>query len=343
MANGDFVLGDQHLLHDEPDDALPFGDVQGFGGRVQPRQKAGQRLGEPEIGLAILRTIDGGLQFAIQRLLLTAEFGRSVAQLVDRDQLLLIGVDQAADAFSDPDQTVPQVVLALLAWIGGAGRLQSPIDLGADQCRILEQADHFAPDDVIEQVLAHRPTVAQRPVEMAPGVGTQAAVIGDLAGTRPGRCARQRVAAFAARDQSLDHAGRLGTARRVDLVHLQPLFGQGEGLFADDRRQPGEVGTGGHGQKARRGGADRRVRGRASDRRRNRGAGDGRALLGHLRGYIPLADDMTRAPVRRGDPEKRTSNAKPREPFELSIYNCQQDRVRAPKRSLDASPQTSTA
>ena len=107
--------------------------------------------------------------------------------------------------------------------------------------------------------------------------------------------------------------------------------------------EPGEVGTGGHEQKARRGGADRRVRGRASDRRRNRGAGDGRALLGHLRGYIPLADDMTRAPVRRGYPEKRTSNAKPREPFELSIYNCQQDRVRAPKRSLDASPQTSTA
>ena len=204
MANGDFVLGYQHLLHDEPDDALPFGDVQGFGGRAQPRQKAGQRLGEPEIDLPILDTIDGGLQLAIQSLLLTTELGRSIAQLVDCNQLLLIGVDQAVDAFSDPDQTVPQVVLALLVWIGGAGRLQSPVNLGADQCRTLEQADHFAPDDVIEQVLAHRSAVAHRSVEMAPGVGTQAAVIGDLAGTRPGRCARQRVAAFAARDQSQD-------------------------------------------------------------------------------------------------------------------------------------------
>ena len=225
MTNGDIFFAYQHLLHDEPDDALPFGDVQGFGGRAQPRQEAGQRLGEPEIGLPVLRPIDGGLQFAMQSLLLTTELGRSVAQLVDGNQLLLIGVDQAVDAFSDPDQTVPQVVLALLVWIGGAGRLQSPVDLGADHCRILEQADHFAPDDVIEQVLAHRPTVAHRSVEMAPGVGTQAAVIGDLTGTRLGRCARQRVAAFAARDQSLDHAGRLGTARRVDLVHLQPLFG----------------------------------------------------------------------------------------------------------------------
>ena len=57
--------------------------VQGFGGRAQPRQKAGQRLGEPEIGLPILRMIDDRLRFAMQSLLLTTEFGRSVAQLVD--------------------------------------------------------------------------------------------------------------------------------------------------------------------------------------------------------------------------------------------------------------------
>ena len=132
MANGDFFFADQHLLHEEPDDTLPFGNVQGFGGRTQPRQKAGQRLGEPEIGLPILRTIDDGLQFAMQSPLLTTEFGRSVAQLVDCDQLLLIGVDQAVDAFADPDQTVPQVALALLVWIGGAGCLQSPVELGVD-------------------------------------------------------------------------------------------------------------------------------------------------------------------------------------------------------------------
>ena len=34
MADGDFVLGDKYLLHEEPDDTLPFGDVQGFGGRM---------------------------------------------------------------------------------------------------------------------------------------------------------------------------------------------------------------------------------------------------------------------------------------------------------------------
>ena len=90
---------------------------------------------EPEIGLPILGAIDGGLQFAMQSLLLTTELGRSVAQLVDGDQLLLIGVDQAADALADPDKPVPQVSLALLVGIGRTGRLQSPVDLGADQRR----------------------------------------------------------------------------------------------------------------------------------------------------------------------------------------------------------------
>ena len=36
---------------------------------------------------------------------------------------------------------------------------------------------------------------------------------------------------------------------------------------------------------------------------------------------------MTTAPARQGDPEKRTSNAKHREPLELSICYCQQDGI----------------
>ena len=236
MADGDFVLGDQNLLHEEPDDTLPFRDVQGFGGRAQPRQKAGQGLGEPEIGLPILDTIDGGLQFAVQRLFLTAERRRSGAQLVDGDQLFLIGRDQAVDPLADPDQAMPKVGLALLVGIGDTGRLQSPVDLCAHQCRIFEQADQLGPHDVVEQVLAHRTAVAQRAVEIAPGVGTQAAVVGDLAGTGLGRRAIQPVAAFAARHEPLRDAGRSGPALGEDLVLLQPLFGKGEGLFADDRR-----------------------------------------------------------------------------------------------------------
>ena len=172
MANGDFVLGDQNLLYEEADDTLPLGDVQGFGGRAQPRQKVCQGFGEAEIGLPILGAIDGGLQFAMQRLFLPAELRRSVAQLVDGDQLFLIGRDQAVDTLTDPDQPMPKVGLALLVGIGDTGRLQSPVDLCTHQCRIFEQADQLGPHDVVEQILAHRTAVAQRAVEIAPGVGT---------------------------------------------------------------------------------------------------------------------------------------------------------------------------
>ena len=236
MADGDFVLGDQNLLHEEPDDTLPLGDVQGLGGRAQPRQKAGQGLGEPQIGLPILGAIDGGFQLAVQRLFLTAELGRSVAQLVDGDQLFLIGRDQAVDTLADPDQAMPKVGLALLVGIGDAGRLQSPVDLCFHQRRIFEQADQLGPHNVVEQVLAHRTAAAQRAVEIAPGVGTQTAVVGDFAGTGLGRRAIQPVAALAARHQPLRDAGRLGPAPGEDLVLLQALFGEGEGLFADDGR-----------------------------------------------------------------------------------------------------------
>ncbi|MCY4440255.1 MAG: hypothetical protein OXE53_08610, partial [Deltaproteobacteria bacterium] len=172
MADSDFVLGDQHLLHEEPDDALAFGDVEGFGGRTQPLQKAGQGLGEPEIGLPILGAIDGGLQFAMQSLFLAAQLGRSVAQFVDGDQLFLIGRDQAVDTLADSDKPMPKVGLALLVGIGDTGCLQWPVDLRPHPCRIFEQADQLGPHDVVEQILAHRTAVAQRAVEIAPGVGT---------------------------------------------------------------------------------------------------------------------------------------------------------------------------
>ena len=83
--------------------ALALWDGQGGGGCAQPRQKTCQGLGDPEIGLPVLGLIDNGLQFAMQSLFLTAQLGHSGAQLVDCDQLFLIGVDQTVDALPDPD------------------------------------------------------------------------------------------------------------------------------------------------------------------------------------------------------------------------------------------------
>ena len=71
---------------------------------------------------------------------------------------------------------------------------------------------------------------------MAPRVRAEAAVIVDLARRAARRRPRQRVAAFAARDQSLNDAGLDGPAGREALVVGQALCRQSESLFADDGR-----------------------------------------------------------------------------------------------------------
>src|SRR5208337_2286851 len=71
---------------------------------------------------------------------------------------------------------------------------------------------------------------------MAPSVRAEAAVIVDLARRAARRRPRQRVAAFAARDQSLNDARLDGPAGREALVVGQALLRQSESLFADDGR-----------------------------------------------------------------------------------------------------------
>ena len=71
---------------------------------------------------------------------------------------------------------------------------------------------------------------------MAPRVRAEAAVIVDLARRAARRCPGQRVAAFAARDQSLNDAGLDGPAWREPFVVGQALRGQRESFVADDGR-----------------------------------------------------------------------------------------------------------
>ena len=121
MANGDFVLGYQHLLHDEPDDALPFGDVQSFGGRAQPRQKAGQRLGDPGIEYGV------GPPFTVSSIIIAGQ-PVSDSVLVKLDAFVprgsvfdLGGTTFTADATSEssPAGAYSWPLPAGLAWVHG--------------------------------------------------------------------------------------------------------------------------------------------------------------------------------------------------------------------------------
>ncbi len=125
--------------------------------------------------------------------------GHSLAQFVERQEVLLIGCQEAVDALAGPRQVPQQGSLALLRRVGCPRRCQPAVELVLDQARILQQADDLGPDNLIEEILADRAVIADRAAEPPPGVRADAAVVVDVAGARPGRRARQGVAALAAR------------------------------------------------------------------------------------------------------------------------------------------------
>lgn len=123
-------------------------------------------------------------------------------------------------------------------FVGSALRaaIKRPVDLFLDKIRILQQPDDLAPHQRVKKILAHWSVVAQGPTEVAPRVGTEAAVVIDLAGARARRRSIERVATFSARHQTLHHTRRDRATRGMELVGLKPLLSQREGFRADNRR-----------------------------------------------------------------------------------------------------------
>src|SRR4051812_5877253 len=143
--------------------------------------------------------------------------GHATAQLVERQQILLIGGQQTVHALADTDQGAIQFSFTTACRAVRPGRVEPAVDLLADQGGVLQQAQDFGPDQVVQQILADRPVIAGWSGQMAVVVRSQAAVIVDLPRTRPGRGAIQRVAALAARPCS-----RVGsTVRRAEVRLLR--------------------------------------------------------------------------------------------------------------------------
>lgn len=94
MADRDVVFADEDLAHDEPDDllALPDGEVFGRGG--EPGAEAFERLGELEVGLSVVQFGVERVQLGLQGGLAFAQVGHAGAELVERDELLLVAVQQ---------------------------------------------------------------------------------------------------------------------------------------------------------------------------------------------------------------------------------------------------------
>ena len=176
------------------------------------------------------------LQFREASLFASPQIRHSVAQLFKREKAFLIGREQALDALSTTREIATQRFFPALGRIGLSCGLEPAIELFLYETWLFEQARNFFPYHFVQQILTNRATVANRAAEPAPAVRTEAAIVINGSGARPRRRPIETVAALGAAHQALHDAWRNRAARRVLLVGLQALRGQGVGLFADDRR-----------------------------------------------------------------------------------------------------------
>jgi hypothetical protein len=95
VADGDVVVAEENLLHDESDDLLALLDRELLGVGRQPGSECVERFGELEIGLGVVQLVVERVQLGAESCLAPAELGHPGAKLLERDQLLLVAVDQS--------------------------------------------------------------------------------------------------------------------------------------------------------------------------------------------------------------------------------------------------------
>src|SRR5215471_1921790 len=100
VADDDRIVADEHFLDDQTYDALPLDDVKGVRGFTQPREKRRERFRETQICRSFSRLFGNRLPLGSQGLLALTQWRHPLAQLLQREEVLLIGGQYALDAFS---------------------------------------------------------------------------------------------------------------------------------------------------------------------------------------------------------------------------------------------------
>jgi hypothetical protein len=177
VTDNDSVIADEDILDDQPHDSLAFDDIQGIGGAAQAAEERGEGFCKPQEVLTIVGLVGDRLQLGAQLLFAVSERGHALAQLFEREQIFLIRSQYSSDTFTDTDEFSLQTLFALFGWVRGTRGQQTTVQFLLDQCGIFKQSDDFAPDDLIEQILPHRPAIAYRTGQSSPAVGAQASII----------------------------------------------------------------------------------------------------------------------------------------------------------------------
>src|SRR5215218_1066178 len=99
VPDGDRVVvtADENFADHEPQDALLAGDVELVEAVGEAAEEPLDGLGELEVGLGVVQLAFERVELGLQGALALAQAGHPGAELVERDELFLVGLDQPLD------------------------------------------------------------------------------------------------------------------------------------------------------------------------------------------------------------------------------------------------------
>ena len=238
VSDGDRVVvaADEHFADDEAQDSLLFFEVELVESVGEAAEEALEGVGEFEVGLGVVKLGVERVELGAECGLALAQRGHPGAQLVDRDQLFLVGLDQAGDGALSAGDVAFERFAASAGGVLGPQRLQPAVDLRAHQLGVFEQPSDRVPDESVELIGADRSALADAAADVAVVVRADAAVVVDPLVGRAGGAAVAAVAALAADEDALQQRRFLGVALGEVRVVGQAGLRELERLLGDDRR-----------------------------------------------------------------------------------------------------------
>src|ERR1022692_686512 len=236
VADDDGVVTDENLFDEQSDNTLTLDNVQRLRRGTQSRHERRQCFGQAQIRGAIICLVGERGQLRLQGLFAPAQPRHAGAQFIEREQGFLIGRHQPFHALAGTRQIALQGFLAPFVWTGSARSIQAPLDFRLDETGVFDELENLVPYQLIEQILAHGPVVAERATQTPIGIRPQTAVVVDFPGTRACGSPVHGLAALAAADNALQDARLDRTAGREAFVVLQPLLRKIERGAVDNDR-----------------------------------------------------------------------------------------------------------
>lgn len=156
VADDDPLRPDQDLFDHAPQYLLTIFDRRRLGCVAQPGEELLQVLGQLKVGLAVEELCVQRRERTGQAGLLRAKVGHLGTQLVEGEQVLLVGLHETFDALGGSGEFELEAGPFGRRRIGRSQLFQAPVQLGLDEARVGEQGGHLTPDEIVEVVSPHR-------------------------------------------------------------------------------------------------------------------------------------------------------------------------------------------